>query len=80
MKTAWFIGANVFCTRSSASFSAGIGRVGAGPRLGRKGELWGLLVFDFCMYVSIVVLVVFRNWSYELRAAGILIVALAIEG
>ena len=41
-------------------------------------ELWGLLVFDICMYVSIVVLVVFRNWSYELRAAGILIVALAI--
>ena len=43
-----------------------------------KEELWGLLVFDICMYLSIVVLVVFRNWSYELRAAGILIVALAI--
>ncbi|MEN8759792.1 MAG: response regulator, partial [Desulfobacterales bacterium] len=43
-----------------------------------KEELWGLLVFDICMYLSIVVLVLFRNWSYELRAAGILIVALAI--
>jgi signal transduction histidine kinase/CheY-like chemotaxis protein len=43
-----------------------------------KEELWGLLVFDSCMYLSVVVLVVFRNWSYELRAAGILIVALAI--
>ncbi len=43
-----------------------------------KEEFWGLLVFDICMYLSIVVLVVFRNWSYELRAAGILIVALAI--
>jgi PAS domain S-box-containing protein len=43
-----------------------------------KEELWGLLVFDICMYLSVVVLVVFRNWSYELRAAGILIVALAI--
>ncbi|MGB5615430.1 MAG: response regulator [Desulfobacterales bacterium] len=43
-----------------------------------KEELWGLLVFDICMYVSIVVLAIFRNWSYELRAAGVLIVALAI--
>ena len=43
-----------------------------------KEDLWGLLVFDICMYLSIVVLVLFRNWSYELRAAGILIVALAI--
>ena len=43
-----------------------------------KEDLWGLLVFDICMYLSVVVLVVFRNWSYELRAAGILIVALAI--
>ena len=41
-------------------------------------ELWGLLVFDICMYLSVVVLVVFKNWSYELRAAGILFVALAI--
>ena len=46
--------------------------------LALKEELWGLLVFDICMYLSVVVLVVFRNWSYELRAAGILIVALAI--
>lgn len=43
-----------------------------------KEELWGLLVFDICMYLNIVVLAVFRKWSYELRAAGILIVALAI--
>ena len=43
-----------------------------------KEELWGLLVFDICMYLSIVVLAIFRNWSYELRAAGTLIVALAI--
>ncbi|MGA9264512.1 MAG: response regulator [Desulfobacterales bacterium] len=46
--------------------------------LALKEELWGLLVFDICMYLSVVVLVAFRNWSYELRAAGILIVALAI--
>ena len=43
-----------------------------------KEELWGLLVFDICMYLSIVVLAIFRNWSYELRAAGVFIVALAI--
>ncbi|MGB5424087.1 MAG: response regulator [Desulfobacterales bacterium] len=43
-----------------------------------KEELWGLLVFDICMYLSVVVLAVFRNWSYELRAAGTLIVALSI--
>jgi PAS domain S-box-containing protein len=41
-------------------------------------ELWGLLVFDICMYLGVVVLVVFRNWTYELRAAGILFVAFAI--
>ena len=43
-----------------------------------KEELWGLLVFDICMYLSVVVLAVFRNWSYELRAAGTLMVALSI--
>jgi hypothetical protein len=29
-----------------------------------KEELWGLLVFDICMYLNVVVLVVFRNWYY----------------
>ncbi len=41
-------------------------------------EFWGLLLFDTCMYLGIVVLVVFRNWPYEWRAAGLLIVALAV--
>lgn len=41
-------------------------------------ELWGLLAFDICMYLSIVALAVFRNWPYRYRAAGILIVALAV--
>ncbi|MFZ0614085.1 MAG: response regulator [Desulfobacterales bacterium] len=43
-----------------------------------REELWGLLVFDSCMYLGTVALAVFRNWPYELRAAGFLIVALAV--
>ncbi len=43
-----------------------------------REELWGLLVFDSCMYLGTVALTVFRNWPYELRAAGFLVVALAV--
>ncbi|MFZ0241873.1 MAG: response regulator [Desulfobacterales bacterium] len=43
-----------------------------------REELWGLLVLDTCMYIGTVALAVFRNWPYERRAAGFLIVALAV--
>jgi PAS domain S-box-containing protein len=37
-------------------------------------KLWGLLIFDLLMYMTTVIIAVFRNWSYELRAATILLV------
>ncbi len=41
-------------------------------------KLWGLIVFDVCMYLGVIVLVTFRQWSYELRATGILLVMLGV--
>lgn len=43
-----------------------------------KEKLWGLILFDVCMYGGVVVLAIFRRWSYELRAAGILSIMLCI--
>ena len=41
-------------------------------------KLWGLILFDISMYLGVVVLAIFRRWSYELRAIGILAVMLGI--
>ena len=43
-----------------------------------KEQLWGLILFDISMYLGVVVLAIFRRWSYELRAIGILAVMLGI--
>ena len=41
-------------------------------------KLWGLIFFDVCMYVGVVVLFAFPRWPYELRATGILLVLLGV--
>ncbi len=41
-------------------------------------KLWGLILFDVCMYLGVIVLAISRQWSYELRATGILLVMLGI--